>query len=152
MDTHFGLLIASLAILHTANAVINKDYLEKVVTAKDKCLKEFNVDDSVVEDFIVKYNKPQSESGKCMVACFMEERGMMKDGKTITEQVMLDNQEKWIAATHVNMGKEVIDTCDKEVPNEENDKCDLAVDYMMCLVKRGDEAGLPKMDVAQLKH
>nr|AHJ81242.1 odorant binding protein 8 [Adelphocoris suturalis]ANA10234.1 odorant-binding protein 8 [Adelphocoris suturalis] len=147
-----ALVTAFLSAIVLAEGNINKEYLDKLIAAKEKCVKEFSVDDSIVEDLYVRYNKPPTESGKCMVACYMEERGMMKDGKTITEQVMLDNQEKWIAATHVNMGKEVIDTCDKEVPNEENDKCDLAVDYMMCLVKRGDEAGLPKMDVAQLKH
>uniref|UniRef100_A0A0A9Y2M8 Pheromone-binding protein-related protein 5 n=2 Tax=Lygus hesperus TaxID=30085 RepID=A0A0A9Y2M8_LYGHE len=149
MKSRFGIVFASLTILHSVNAgTIRREYLAKVVEAKDKCLKEFNVDDSVVEDFLKKNIKPESKSGQCMVACFLEERGMMADGKILSEGVKLNNEEQYKDPADVEKGNKVTDMCDTEVPNEGKDKCLLAADYAMCVVKRSEEAGLPKIDFA----
>nr|ACZ58029.1 odorant-binding protein 3 [Adelphocoris lineolatus] len=145
MDIRFGFIIACLAILSVANA-ISKEYSARMIAAKEKCQKEFNVTDSVVEDFMKRNIKPESKSGKCMVHCIMEEMGMIDDHKINTEQVKLGNKEKWDDPALVELANQVADTCDQEVFTEGRCKCLVAVEYMMCLATHGDEVGLPHVD------
>ncbi|KAF6211345.1 hypothetical protein GE061_011857 [Apolygus lucorum] len=149
MNSRFGIVFASLALLHITNAGnIKEGYVAKIAEIKDKCLKEHNVDHSVVEDLLKKSIKPEVKAAQCMVACFFEENGMMKDGKIVSEMVKSNNAHQYEDPADVEKANEASDMCDGEVSTDGKDKCLLAADYALCWVKRTEEAGLPQIDFA----
>nr|AWC67997.1 odorant-binding protein 42 [Matsumurasca onukii] len=117
-----------LTVLSLAQAGL--DRAQSIATLK-KCQKETGAKENV-EDVFDKQIIPTSKEGKCMMACVLTEKGLMKDNKVdatavsnFFEKVYADDPEQLEKAAGAVGKCSLIDV-------KGLDKCDVAVAYMKC--------------------
>ncbi|KAI5732958.1 hypothetical protein M8J76_006126 [Diaphorina citri] len=114
---------------------------ERVQQIYAKCMSETQAEDKDLEGFR-KMQIPDSEKGKCMMACLMKEAGIIENTKfskegaeRLAQRYYADNEENMTKA------RSIIDSCDAYVA-EETEECSLATKLAFCVVEEAQKVGL----------
>nr|AHF71049.1 odorant-binding protein 19 [Lygus lineolaris] len=150
MKSFVGLIFA-VALVEFASAV-TKEYHDRAVAAKDKCAKEHNIKESEIQEFVKKHKLPETEDGKCMIACYMEEMKLITDGKVNVDEWKKSNKEKWDEEAHVAMADEIVDKCNEQVSPDGLAKCEYGFKLTECGLKHRLEKGLPAPNMDDVKR
>nr|ADD84665.1 odorant-binding protein 1 [Apolygus lucorum]AFJ54050.1 odorant binding protein 9 [Apolygus lucorum] len=147
MKSFVGLIFA-VALVEFASA-ITKEYHDRAVAAKDACLKKHpSIKESDVQEFLKKHKLPETDDGKCMIACYMEEMNLMADGKINVEEAKKTNSDKYDGEPdNKELADKLIDHCSSQVSPDGMSKCEYAYQISKCGLEYGMKNGLtpPKM-------
>ncbi|BET00831.1 Odorant Hypothetical protein protein [Nesidiocoris tenuis] len=117
-------------------------YLAKVGDAKDKCKGLHNVDDETIRQYINQKKLPESQNGKCFVACIMKEVKALENGKANVAVMKEANRERNTDEAIIAKADQVIDICAQEV-SAGGDECETAIQLVKCAITKGREMGIP---------
>nr|AXY87866.1 odorant binding protein 7 [Subpsaltria yangi] len=129
-------LITTLAVVALAGFAAAQSDKTKFMETLNKCQSQFNVDPSELE-LMKNKEAPTSDKGKCLIACIMEEGGIIKDGKYSLDGSMAFAEATFSGnADNFAVAKDTALKCqgEAEAANAAN-KCDLALEITKCLTK-----------------
>nr|AXY87864.1 odorant binding protein 5 [Subpsaltria yangi] len=129
-------LITTLAVVALAGFAAAQLDKAKFMEIFNKCQSQINVDTSEIE-LMKNKEAPTSDKGKCLIACIMEEGGIIKDGKYSLDGSIAMAEAKFSGnADNLAVAKDAVQKCqgEAEAANAAN-KCDLALEIAKCFKK-----------------
>nr|ADD84666.1 odorant-binding protein 2 [Apolygus lucorum]AFJ54051.1 odorant binding protein 10 [Apolygus lucorum] len=95
-----------------------------------------------------KHKLPETDDGECMIACYMEEKNLMADGKINVKEANQTNSDKYDGEPdNKQLAEKLIDHCSSQVSPDGMSKCEYAYQFSKCGLEYGMKNGLtpPKM-------
>uniref|UniRef100_A0A8D8VYG3 General odorant-binding protein 28a n=1 Tax=Cacopsylla melanoneura TaxID=428564 RepID=A0A8D8VYG3_9HEMI len=122
-------------------AASDQDNRERVQQIYAKCMSEVQAEDKDLEGFR-KMQIPDSDKGKCMMACLMKEAGIIENSKFSKEGAeKLAERYYGENVDDMNKARSIIDNCDSFV-SDETEECNLATKLAFCVVEEAQKVGL----------
>ncbi|KAK9512417.1 hypothetical protein O3M35_000854 [Rhynocoris fuscipes] len=127
-------ILSMLSCIHSSliTESLSKDdlrALQKKVLSE--CEKEHNVGETEMRSFIQTGQVP-SEQFKCMLGCYGEKIGMIKDGKIQWDVIHLERKIHHGEDTYKNKMSQVVENCKSTVKDDSN-KCELSIKLAKCM-------------------
>ncbi|KAF2904932.1 hypothetical protein ILUMI_01243 [Ignelater luminosus] len=133
--------------LFVAAAALSQEFqekaMDKMAEIAEKCVPAVGANDEDIGE-LMERKMPSRREGKCLIACFSKELGMMKDGKPSKEGTIAALEPlKADDADLYDKAMKILETCEAELQKEtETDECELAVKAAACTHKTGKEMGI----------
>nr|AYN07362.1 odorant-binding protein 22 [Yemma signatus] len=140
---HLVFIIVCLATL--ASAALDPPH--KILEYVGQCSRKNNITMQKLMELAGKHIIPTEENAKCFVECFMERMKMIEDDKINpqrTQEILKKKMANKQKPEYIEKMLEITEICSNEVTKPE-EKCELGVAMMACMMTHSEELGLAPM-------
>ncbi|CAH1391411.1 unnamed protein product [Nezara viridula] len=140
------LCLTTLLAVICLSGAMTPEYKQKLISSLTDCMKKHGLEKEEVVELMKTDKLPEAKEKQCIVGCFMDKMGFVKDLTLDWATFKISNPEKFDSPEGIDKANQVVDICAKTVSEKEKDLCQLGVKTITCLHEQAQKVQLQLPD------